>query len=544
MRPVLRLAWGLAGAALAGCGGARPDAGAAGGPGGTVTIGTTVDLAGVNELLSGGVRFTNEVLDQLFLSLLREQPDWAEHPPTLAPELAESWRLADDGRTLTFRLRADALWSDGEPVTAEDVRFTWQAQVSPAIAWPYAQSKGTITAVEALDPRTVRFRFRAGYPFQVIDANDGHLLPAHAWRALPFEQWRRAEPWFRERLVVDGPFRLAAWRPGSELVLERNPQAPHAPRAPRPEPGFERVVFRVVPDPAALVERLLAGEIDFYDGLSPLDAERVQASPRLRVVAGASRQFDYIGWNTRRAPFDDPEVRRALTLAIDRQALVDTLWRGFARVAAGPVPAGVWARDPALAPWPYDPDQARALLARRGFADHDGDGVLDRDGRPLRFELTTNVGNRLRSDAAVLIRDQLRRVGVDVEPRALELQALIERNRTGDFDATISGWAIDTTLDLRPYFHSAEIADGQNFVAYRNAELDRALDGARGEPDLASARPLLVRVQRILHQEQPYTFLWEPRRLVAVARDLEGVEVTHLSALGTLARWSRAPAGR
>ena len=304
------------------------------------------------------------------------------------------------------------------------------------------------------------------------------------------------------------------------------------------------MVFRVVPDPAALVERLLAGELDFYDGLSPLDAERIRASPRLRLLVADSRQFDYIAWNGRRAPFDDPAVRRALTLGIDRQALVDVLWRGFARVAAGPVPAGVWARDPELAPWPYDPDAARTLLASRGFADHDGDGVLDRDGRPLRFELTTNASNRLRSDAAVLIRDQLKRIGVDVQPRTLELQALVERNQAGDFDATIAGWAIDTTLDLRPYFHSSEIADGQNFVAYRNAEVDRALDRARSEPDLASARPLLVRVQRILRDEQPYTFLWEPRRLAAVARDLEGVEVTHLSSLGSLARWSRAPAGR
>jgi peptide/nickel transport system substrate-binding protein len=529
----------LACAALAACGGRAPQPAADAARRGTVTIGTTVDLAGLNDLLSGTVRFTSEVLDQLFLSLLREQPDWAEHPPTLAPELAENWQLADHGRSLTFRLRADARWSDGTPVTADDVRFTWQAQTAAAVAWPYAQSKESISDVEVLDPRTVRFRFRAGYPFQVIDANDGRLLPAHAWRALPLDQWRRSEPWFREHLVVNGPFQLASWRPGQEVVLERNPLGP-APRG----AGFERVVFRVVPDPAALVERLLAGELDFFDGLSPLDAERIRDSPRLRLVTSDSRRFDYIGWNGRRPPFDDPVVRRALTLGIDRQALVDTLWRGFARVAAGPVPVGVWARDPELVPWPYDPDQARALLASRGFADHDGDGILDRDGHPLRFELTTNAGNRLRADAAVLIRDQLKRIGVDVEPRTMEFQTLIERNQAGDFDATISGWAIDTTLDLRPYFHSAEIAEGQNFVAYRNAEVDQALDLARGEPDLASARPLLVRVQRILHREQPYTFLWEPRRLTAVARDLDGVEVTHLSSLATLARWTRAPAPR
>lgn len=523
---------------LAGCGEARPPGSPPARPR-VATVGTTVDLAGVNELVAGGVRFTNEVLDQLFLSLLAEQPDWAEHPPTLAPALAESWTLSADGLELVFRLRADARWSDGVPVTAEDVAFTFRAQRDPAVAWAYAQSKEAIAAVEAVDSRTVRFRFRHAYPYQVVDANDGRILPAHAWSARPFELWRSSEPWFREHLVTSGPFRLADWKPGRELALEARPglEGPARPR-------LDRVVFRVVPDATALVERLLAGELDFLDGLSPRDAARVESSPRLRLATSEARQFDYIAWNPRRPPFDDAEVRVALTLAIDRPALVDALWHGYARVAAGPIPAGVWARDPELEPWPYDPERTRAILAARGFRDGDGDGVVERDGVPFSFTLATNAANRLRSEAAVLIRDQLRRVGVRVEPRLVEMNALGEVMRSGSFDALLGGWAIDTTLDLRPYFHSASIgADGWNVVDYRNPEVDRLLDEVRADPDLESARPRLVRVQRVLHAEQPYTFLWEPRRLAAVARDLDGVEVTHLSAFGTLARWSRRTAG-
>ncbi|KAB2963490.1 MAG: hypothetical protein F9K18_08535 [Thermoanaerobaculia bacterium] len=534
--PRVRPGAALAAALLAaGCGATAGGPGPESDPPQVAAIGTTVDLAGVNELVAGGVRFTNEVLDQLFLSLLAEQPDWAKHPPTLAPSLAESWELSADGLELVFRLRGDARWSDGAPVTAEDVAFTWRAQRAPEVAWAYAQSKEAIAAVEVVDPRTARFRFRHAYPYQVVDANDGRILPAHAWSALPFESWRRSEPWFRERLVTSGPFRLVDWKPGRELVLEPEPRRPDPAR-----PRLARIVFRVVPDATALVERLLAGELDFVDGLSPRDAARVEASPRLRLITSEARQFDYIAWNPRRAPFDDPEIRLALTLAIDRQALVDALWRGYARVAAGPVPAGVWARDPELAPWPYDPDRAREILARRGFRDGDGDGFVERGGEPLSFELVTNSANRLRAEAAVLIRDQLRRVGVGVEPRLVEMNALGEVMQTGGFDALLAGWAIDTTLDLRPYFHSASIGeDGWNVIAYRNPEVDRLLDEVRADPDLDSARPRLVRVQRILHAEQPYTFLWEPRRLAAVARDLEGVEVTHLSAFGTLARWSR-----
>ena len=524
----------LVGALVAGACARAPGAA---GPPRTVTVGTSVDLAGVNELVSGGVRFTNEILDLLFLNLLDEQPDWQEHPPTLAPALARSWELSPDRRELTFRLRDDARWSDGRPVTADDVRFSWLAQCSPAVVWRYADSKEAIEDVEVVDPATVRFRFRTAYPFQLVDANDGKVLPAHAWRELPFERWRKEGDWFRAHLVTNGPFRLASWSTGNELVLER------AGAPPRPD-AIVRAVFRVVPDTAALVERLLAGEIDFLDGLTPRDAERVRSAPGLRLIETPGRQFDAIGWNARRAPFDDPEVRRALTLGIDRQALVDGLWRGAARVAAGPVPEGVWARDPELRAWPYDPVEARAVLERRGFHDRDGDGLVERDGRPLRFELTTNAGNRARADAAALIREHLRRIGVEVELRTLELRTLIDRTDAGEFDAAILGWAIDTTLDLRPYFHSAAIgSEGQNFVAYRNPEIDRLLDASRSQPDLAGARPMLIEVQRILHREQPYTFLWAPLRLSAAAADLEGVEVTHLSALGSLPRWTRRSPG-
>ncbi len=499
-----------------------------------VTIATTVDLGGVNELVSGGVRFTTEVLDQLQLHLLDEQPDWTARPPTLEPLLAESWQLSADRRFLTFRLRADARWSDGQPVTAGDVRFTFAAQTSELVAWPWAGSKAGIVGVDVLDPRTVRFRFRTPGPAPLVDVNDGRVLPAHAWRPLPFARWRTGEPFFRRRAVASGPFRLAEWRPGLGFTLERNPHFFD------PDPrGPERVRFRVVPDPAAAIERLLAGEFDFFDGLSPRDAARVERSPRLRVVATDARQFDYIGWNGRRTPFDDPQVRRALTLAIDREELVRALWHGRARVAAGPIPAGAWAHDPELAPWPYDPAGARRLLARRGFVDADGDGVVERDGTPLRFVLLTNSGNRVRADAAELICDHLRRVGVAATPRAVEMQWLSELNLSGDYDATLAGWSIDTTFDLRPWFHSAEIDDGWNFIAYDNPQLDRLLVAARETAELARTRDLLIEAQRLLHAEQPYTFLWEPQRLSAVAADLEGVEITPLAALGSLRHWRR-----
>src|SRR5690606_37258933 len=254
--------------------------------------------AGVNELIAGSSRFSTEILDQLQLHLLDDQTDWSVGPPSMAAGLADSWTVAPDRRSVTMRLRADARWSDGRPVTADDVLFTFAAQTSPAVAWVYSNSKQLVAGVDALDARTVRFRLQSDCPAPLVEINDGRILPAHAWRELPFERWHASPGWFRERRVTSGPCQLASWRPGGAFTLEANPYFhdpdPHGPR---------RIVVRVVPDPAAAVERMRAGEFDFFDGLSPRQAERLRDVPRLRVVATETGQFDYIGWNLRRPPF-------------------------------------------------------------------------------------------------------------------------------------------------------------------------------------------------------------------------------------------------
>ena len=525
---------GVLAAATFGCGGERAGTPAPA-PLPTRAVGATIaDLSGVNELLAADIQFTTDILDQLFVQLLSEQADFTEHPPTFAPELAQSYDWSPDHRQLTFHLRADAVWSDGVPITAEDVRWTWQAQISPDIAWSYADLKDAISDVEVVDPHTVRYHFREAYTTQLLDAIEGKILPKHAWEQIPFSEWRQRADWFRDHLVTSGPFLLAAWKPGEEIVLARNERYFDP-----AQPKLDRVVFRVAPDAASHIEQLLAGTLDFACGVTPVDAARIAPREDLRIVAFDNRQYDYVCWNTLRPPFDDPEIRRALTLAIDRQALVDTLFKGYARVASSPIPSNFWAHDPALAPLPYDPAEARRILAAKGFGDRDGDGIVERQGKPFAFELSTNSSNRIRSAAVVLIQEQLRKVGIAATPRTLEIHALTEANRAHDFDATMSGWAIDTTLDLKPYFHSTESAGGYNIGSYRNTEVDRLLEAARRTPTPQDALPDLLRIQQVLHAEQPYTFLWEPQRLCAVRSDLADVHPNPISAYFNLPAWQR-----
>ncbi len=505
--------------------------------GGTVVIGTISDIDGVNELTATFTRALTDVIYQMFLHLADENPNSEDHPPTWDPELARSWEWSADHLTLTFHLRDGVVWSDGEPVTAEDVRFTWQAQTDPGVAWPSAYLKDSIEDVEVVDPLTVRFHYSKVSPDQFNTTCEGVVLPKHAWGKVPFAEWRQSSEYFRDHLVVDGPFELERWTPQQELVLVRNP------RYFDPDlPHLDRVVLRLIPEKSNQVNQLLAGDLQFVEQIPAQDIPRVEASKATRVEAYWHRVYSYVAWNLERPMFADVRVRQALTLGIDRQRIIDALWGRWARIATSPVVANNWAHDDSIEPWPYDPEGARKLLAEAGWTDHDGDGILDRGGRPFSFEILTNQGNQERINAVVMIQEQLKRIGIEARPRVVEFNAMMNQTQNQHFDAVLSAWAMPTSLDMRYAFHTSEIGGGGgNFSAYSNPEVDHLIEQMETLPDLAEAEPILHRIQQILHRDQPMTFMWESMRVNGVDRRLHDTRPNLLAALWYLRSWWLGP---
>jgi peptide/nickel transport system substrate-binding protein len=506
--------------------------------GGTVVSGWTAEPAGVNSLILPASQVNSEVLFRLFLHLFEEQPDFQEHPPTLKPELARSFDWSPDHKVLTLHLRDGVVWSDGVPVTADDVRWTWIAQRDKDVAWEGVDSKRSIEDVEVVDPRTVRFHYTRVYSKQLLDANEGPIFPKHVWEKLPFSEWRRNGDWFRQHLVVDGPFTLASWQPQQQIVLQRNDRYYE-----KGLPYLDRVVLRQIPDQSSGFTQLLSGELDHVPQIAPADVPRVKASPRLALLNYWVNLYVGVGWNNESPLFRDPEVRRALTLAIDRKTIVDTLLGPYGRVADSPILTSVWAHSPAVHPWPYDPAEAGRILAAKGWRDTDGDGVLDKGGKPFAFELLTNAGNQWRTDATVMIQSQLKRVGIRATPRQLEFNTMVSLLNAGTFDASMIGLTIDTSLDLTSPYHSRSIQDGSNNMRYRNPEVDRLIDLAMAQPDILAARPYLNRIQEIVHREQPLTFLWESQRLTAVNKRVRNVHPTANFSLFNLKEWWVEPRG-
>ena len=473
--------------------------------GGTLVVGSTVDADAWNEYVSQQTLAIN-LLHRIYARLAQEQGDARDHPPSFAAQLAKAWSFSADGLTLTFRLR-DATWSDGVPLTAGDVRFTWTAQTSPAVSWTGASNKERIKDVTVVDPHTVAFRFDRAYPEMLADAIEGGILPEHVFGKVPFAAWRTND-WSQVR-VGSGPFLLASWRPGEEIVLVRNPRYFDSGR-----PLLDKVVVRVVPDVGNLETQLAAGALDYVEGVPPQDAKRLAGTKGLTLVVFENPMFDYVGWNGAKKPFDDPEIRRALTLGIDRKAIVEDILYGYGRVSTGPLLSTWWAADPALVAWPYDPTEARRILASKGYdAAH-----------PLAFELTTNAGNRVREAVTLKIQEQLSRIGVKVAPRSFEMKTFRERNVAGNYDAYVAGWRFNGKLDLASIFHSKSVPPaGSNVVAYRSAESDRLIDAIGAATDWTTAKDAYAKLARRIHDDQPYTFLYEGKRIAALGprvRDL------------------------
>jgi len=434
-------------------------------------------------------------------------------------DLAESWAVSDGGLTITFVLRPNARWHDGAPVTAEDVRFTYEKLIDPAVRTPYASSYERIQSVEVLDAHTVRVRYRE--PFApALESWMMGIMPKHLLQGEDLN----TTPWLR-RPVGHGPYRFVRWKTGELIELSANPDYFEH------RPFLDRYLYRVIPDAATMFLELLTGGID-QTGLTPLQYARQTGGERFarayRKFRYPSFGFTYLGYNLQDPRFADLRVRRAIDRAIDKQAILDNVLYGLGAVATGPYPEESWAHNSEVRPAPCDLQAAAALLAQAGWSDHDGDGWLDREGAPFRFTVITNQGNDVRRQVAEIVQQQLAKLGIDVTIRIIEwatfVHEFIDKRR---FEAVLLGWGLSRDPDLYDLFHSSKTKEGEyNFVGYANPEVDRLLEEGRRTFDQAARQRIYREVHRRLAEDQPYTFLFVADALPVVASRVRNVRAS------------------
>ncbi len=468
---------------------------------------------------------SHEVADLLYVAPLRFNKD-------LEPECwaAETFSMEDEGRLLRFRLRRGILWEDGTELTAADVEFTYKLVIDPATGSPYADDFLQVREFRVLDRYSFEVRYDRFFA-RAVSSWMNPILPRHVLEG----QNIRTTPFARKPLGA-GPYRLKRWEPGSRIVLEASPSYFLG------RPYVSEVVFRIIPDTATMFMETRAGRLDVME-LSPQQYLRqtsgkqwAEAFHKYRYLASV---YNFLGFNLEHPFFKDKRVRQAISCAINRGDIVKGVLLGLGEPAFGPYKPGTWAYHPHLGPVSFNPDRARKLLAEAGFTDSDGDGILDKDGKPLAFTILTNQGNEPRILTATIIQSQLRAVGIEVQIRTVEWAAFIrEFVNTGRFDAIILGWTITQDPDIYAVWHSSQaVPGGLNFIHYKNPELDRLLEEARATPDRRRRTELYHRVQEVLAEDQPYCFLYVPYALPVVQNRFMGIKPALAGIMYNFDRW-------
>jgi peptide/nickel transport system substrate-binding protein len=405
----------------------------------------------------------------------------------VAPRLAERFEL--DGKSLTLHLRGNVKWHDGQPFGAADVVFTLERARDPKVGADQAADLAPVAEIRAPDEKTVVLALARPAPFLKQALAHISILPEHAYRGLDL----RKAPASRAPIGT-GPFRFKEWRAGEELVIERNPDY-WGPRA-----HVDRIRFRVVRDRNVAYELYKRGELDVMFRLPAGRLDEARADARLtghRLLAWTMRTYFFVVWNTRRGPLADARVRRALTMLVDRARFIQVAFAGHARAVTGPYPPNTPSYDAALAPWRYDPDGARALLAEAGV-------------KSLKLTFLTTAGSRTVEQLATLMKEDLARAGVELDVAQVDFAVQLERLRRHAFDASALQWTMSLEQDNFTMFHSTQADGGQNYGAWKNADADALLDEIRATPDDGARHALDRRLHALVHREQPYTFLAAP----------------------------------
>jgi peptide/nickel transport system substrate-binding protein len=478
-----------------------------------------------------------DISDQLFERLADLTPGRSPADTgAYRPRLAARWERVDS-LTWDFHLRPGAAWSDGRPVLAADVVFSFEAYADSVLDASARSVLAGHVVVTALDPTTAEIHFDRNYPEQLYDATwHVRILPAHIWRSIPYKAW--ATDTVQDHLIGSGPYRLGAWVRGQsiELVASRAGAAPRA--------GIAHVIWRFAADPEVALNLVMAHEADLLETLTtPERAAKVETDSALRIVPYPSAVYGFVGYNVARSPLGDPRVRRALNQAVDRAAIATRLFGAGAKAPPGPMSQLLWLWDDSVRVLPVDSAAAAAALDKAGWriGPH---GVRRSGRRRLAFDLLVPSTSAVRRRAAEILQERWRGIGAAVTVTAVDFSLFQERLARGRFDSYVATYLDEPSpRGLADQWTTAGIGV-LNYGHYSNPAFDRRFGGAVAEPDPARARAKWRQALDTLNADAPGLFLFAPVNQAAVTRRLGSVTLNPYSWLSELSTWHLSERGR
>ena len=433
------------------------------------------------------------------------------------PRLAKTWEWSADSLSITFHLDPDAKWHDGKPVRAEDVAFTWRVYTDSANASPFAVALADVDSVTAPDSLIAKVWFRERSPMQFYDAvNTMLILPSHLLanlhgRDLQASQAARAP-------VGSGRYRFNKWNAAQSIELVAD-TANY-----RGRPSLDRVIMTIAPDMNTAIARLIGGEADMLEQIPAPSVGDIAKDTSITISLTPGLDYNFMQFNLSRPLFADRELRRALTMALDRKSIVLNAYDTLADVAVGPTVRAYPTTDASLRQIAFSRDVAMRTLDSLGWKDTNGDGVREKAGRKLEFRLGVPTVSKSRNTMATVIQDQLERVGVKVDIEPLDLPRFVQAQTSHNFDAVLGGWHVEPSPGgIRQTWGSGGIKSGSNYGSYRNAAFDAHVDSALSATTLDGRRAHFTSAYQIIVDDAPAVWLAEPKRIMAVHARIQTV---------------------
>jgi peptide/nickel transport system substrate-binding protein len=435
------------------------------------------------------------------------------------PGLAEKWEIAPNNREYTFHLNRNATFSDKTPVRASDVLFTLRKILDPqsdALSMLAYFDQLDLAASRAVDDHTVLVVFREPLATQLIAFTNLFVLPEHVYGKGDFTKAHN------DTAVGSGPYTLLRHVPGNEIVVQRRED--YWAR----KPYIQTVSFKVIGADVTAWNALRLGQID----ATSLPTEtwlRERADTRsaktLQFVSFYGLAYNCIMWNTRKPQFADKRMRHALAMSLNREAIISGLYRGTARIMNGHFVPELAGYNPEVKPIQYDLEGARKILTSLGWLDTNADGVVDKDGKPLAFELMITGGGPATA-LAQLFQADLQKIGVKLNVSVVDFAAVQQRMMNGNYDSTYMSWDLDPDPDPYPMFHSSQMPPrGMNYSFYSNPEVDRLIEAGRREFDAGKRAELYRQLHAALSDDPPFAWTVQPAEKWVLARRVRNAKV-------------------
>ena len=434
-----------------------------------------------------------------------------------APDLAESWKISNNQKTITFTLKKGLQWADGKPLTSADVLFTWKLITNPNTRTPYASDYQLVKKASTPNPLTFKVTYESSYAPALDTWTSLHILPKHILRDEDINN-----TFFSRKPTGSSFYKLDEWISGQQVTLKANNKSVLG------APLIEKLISRIIPDTSSQFLELTADNIDVMN-INPIQYQRVfparkDLQQKIALYKELGNGYTYLGFNLRKPPFNDIKVRQALNYAIDKDEVIKGVLLGLGEPISSPYKPGTRWNNPNLNPYPYKPSKALKLLQEAGFKKNN-DGILMKNGKPLKFEIITNQ-NKQREMTAVVIQKRLQEIGVEVSIRVIEWASFVNRFiKTGDFDVVVLGWSLSLDPDQYNIWHSSQQGPGQfNFLGYSNKNVDKLLELGRVELNASKREKIYHKFSKYLLEDSPIIYLYAGYGLSAVHKRVKGIK--------------------